>query len=88
MTFVLSDYIERAMAQAEYDKLEDNTFSGQIPACIGVLAFGDTLTTCQTELRSALEDWIFVGLKFKHPLPIIDNIDLNKEVVLGPLETV
>lgn len=88
MTFVLSDYIEHAMAHAEYDKLEDNTFSGQIPACTGVLAFADTLAACQTELRSVLEDWIFVGLKFKHPLPVIDKIDLNKEIVLEPMDTV
>lgn len=73
MTFVLSDYIERAMAQAEYDKLEDDTFSGYISPCTGVIAFGETLMGCQTELRSTLEDWILVGLKFKHPLPIMSG---------------
>jgi len=86
MTFVLSDYIEHAMAQAQYDKLEDDTFSGWIPTCTGVIAFGETLMTCQAELRSTLEDWILVGLKFRHPLPVIDNIDLNREVVLEPMD--
>lgn len=86
MTFVLSDYIEHAMAQAQYDKLEDDTFSGWIPTCTGVIAFGETLMTCQAELRSTLEDWILVGLKFRHPLPVIDNIDLNWEVVLEPMD--
>ena len=40
MKFILSEYIERAMTKAEYDKLEDNTFAGRIPVCKGVIAFG------------------------------------------------
>ncbi|WKZ20741.1 MAG: hypothetical protein QY305_08580 [Candidatus Brocadiaceae baterium WH-1] len=41
--FILSEYINRAMSQVEYDKLEDGTFSGHIPSCKGVIAFGLTL---------------------------------------------
>ncbi len=40
--FVLSDYIGSAMEQAEYDKLEDGSFGGSIPPCVGVIAFGRT----------------------------------------------
>lgn len=61
--YILTEYVDQAMAQAEYDKLEDGSFSGRIPACQGVVAFGATLRQCQEELRSTLEDWIFVGLK-------------------------
>lgn len=77
--FVLSDYVEQAMAHALYDKLEDGTFLGRIPLCQGVVAFGTTLRECEEELRSTLEDWILVGLKLRHPLPVIDGIDLNRE---------
>ena len=76
---ILSDYINQAMAQAEYDKLDDDTFGGQIPRCLGVIAFGETLQECQSELRSTLEDWILVGLKLGHSLPVISEIDLNWE---------
>ena len=76
--FVLTDYVERALSQAVYDKLEDGTFAGRIPACAGVVAFGETLSECQHTLRSTLEDWILVGLKLGHPLPVLDGIDLNK----------
>ena len=86
--YILSDYIERAMAQAEYDKLEDGSFAGRIASCKGVVAFGDTLKACEDELRSTLEDWILVGLKLGHSLPIIDGIDLNKEPEYEPLEAV
>ena len=57
MDFVLSDYINRAMSQAEYDKLEDGTFSGRIPECTGVVAFAASLAECENKLRSVLEDW-------------------------------
>ncbi|MDZ7261971.1 MAG: type II toxin-antitoxin system HicB family antitoxin [candidate division KSB1 bacterium] len=84
--FILSDYIEQAMAQAVYDKLEDGTFAGLIPPCQGVIAFGTTLRECEEELRSTLEDWILVGLKLGHPLPVIAGVDLNKEPSYEPVE--
>jgi predicted RNase H-like HicB family nuclease len=84
--FVLSDYVERALAHASYDKLEDGSFAGRIPPCPGVVAFGETLRRCEDELRSTLEDWILVGLKLDHPLPIIDGIDLNQRPVHEPVE--
>jgi predicted RNase H-like HicB family nuclease len=77
--FVLSDYIEQATARAVYDKLEDGTFAGRIPMCTGVVAFAGTLRECEQELRSVLEDWILIGFKLKHRLPVIAGIDLNGE---------
>jgi predicted RNase H-like HicB family nuclease len=79
--YILSEYIEQAMEQAEYDKLEEDSFSGRIPSCKGVIAFGPTLRICQDELRSVLEDWILVGLKLGHSLPVIASIDLNREPI-------
>ena len=78
---ILTGYINMALARAEYDKLEDGTFSGRIPDCEGVTAFGQTLRECENELQSTLEDWIFVGLKLGHTLPVLDGFDLNKEPV-------
>ena len=61
--YVLTDYLEQALAGAEYDKLDDGTFAGRIPQCKGVVSFGATLMECERSLRSTLEDWVFVGLK-------------------------
>jgi predicted RNase H-like HicB family nuclease len=68
--YILTEYIEQTMAHAEYDKLEDGSFAGKIPACPGVIAFAATLRECEEELRSVLEDWLLVGLKLGHPLPV------------------
>ncbi len=69
---ILTGYIESALSQAEYDKLEDDTFSGRIPGCKGVIAFGNSLRECERELQSTLEDWILVGLKLGHRLPVMN----------------
>ncbi len=74
----MSDYFDRALSQAEYDKLEDGTFFGRIPACKGVVAFANTERECGDELRSVLEDWVLVGLKLGHDLPILDSARSSK----------
>jgi predicted RNase H-like HicB family nuclease len=81
------EYVELAMAQAVYDKLEDASFSGRIPSCPGVLSFVPTLKECEEELRATLEDWVLVGLKFRRPLPVVANIDLRTEPVREPVDS-
>ncbi len=71
--YILSDYLDRALAQAEYDKLEDGTFFGRIPSCKGVVAFAAALRECEDGMRSVLEDWVLLGLKLGHKLPIMNN---------------
>jgi predicted RNase H-like HicB family nuclease len=86
--FILTGYVEQALSLAIYDKLKDGTFVGRIPPCKGVVAFGASVQECQDELHSTLEDWMLVGLKLGHPLPIIANIDLNQEPRREPVEAV
>ena len=77
--YVLSDYVNEALAQAAFEKLEDGSYAGRISPCPGVRAFGTFLRECENELRSTLEDWILVGLQLKHPLPVVAGIDLNRK---------
>ena len=85
--YILTEYVDQAMAQAEYDKLADGSFSGRIPPCKGVITFGSTLRQCQDELRSILEDWILLGLKLGHSLPVIASIELDKEPTRESVDT-
>lgn len=86
--YILSEYLDQALAQATYDKLEDGSYCGRIAVCKGVVAFANTRRACEQELRSTLEDWILVGLKLGHRLPVIGDIDLNKEPTREPVDTV
>lgn len=51
-----------------------------------MVAFEATLRECEDELHSTLEDWILVGLKLGHPLPVIAKINLNKDLAYEPVE--
>lgn len=84
--FILTDYVTQLMAHAAYDKLDDGTYAGRISECKGVIAFGTTLRECEEDLHSTLEDWILLGIKLRHPLPVIAEINLNKEPVYEPVE--
>jgi predicted RNase H-like HicB family nuclease len=83
---VLSDYLEALMESATYELLEDASFCGTIPDCPGVIAFGSTLSSCQRELRSTLEDWVLLGLQLQHLLPVLSGTNLNRARQLEPLE--
>ena len=78
---ILSEYIDGALDKAEYEKLEDGSYSGCIPICLGVIAFASSLRDCERELRSVLEDWLLLGLKLNHRLPVVGGVDLNKDMV-------
>ena len=69
---MLTEYIERAMSKATYDKLEDDNYCGRIPECPGTIAFGKTLCRCQDELRSVLEGWLLVKIRHGDHLPVVD----------------
>ena len=74
---MLEEYLNCAMSKAIYEKLEDGTYFGKIPPCMGVVAFGESLYKCQEELYSALEGWIIVKLRHNDHFPVIDSIDLT-----------
>lgn len=88
MNFVLGDYVLAPLALATYDKLDDGTCAGRIPACVGVVASGTTLRECEDNLRSTLEDWLLIGLKLHHSLPLIAGIDLNRESTYARIDAV
>ncbi len=77
---MLIEYINKTMSKAVYDKLEDGSFSGKIPQCPGVIAFGETLYQCQQELISSLEGWLIVKIRHGDTLPVVGRINLNKRM--------
>lgn len=54
--YILTEYLDQAMAQAVYEKLDDGKYGGRIPTCPGVVAFAASLGECSEDLRSTLED--------------------------------
>ena len=79
---LLTAYIRAAMHNAHYEILAGaEGYLGKIPDLQGVWANADTLEACREELREVLEEWIILGLKMGHHIPVIDGIELNMEKV-------
>lgn len=74
---MLTDYINAAMRHAAYERLEDDTWYGEIPGLQGVFANAPTLEECREQLRSVLEGWIALGYHLGQVLPVVDGIDIN-----------
>jgi len=73
---MLTTYIQHAMRLAKYEILEDGQYYGEIPGFQGVWAQAENLEACREELQSALEDWLVLGLRMGHKLPVVAGIQL------------
>ncbi|MGI8552188.1 MAG: type II toxin-antitoxin system HicB family antitoxin [Dehalococcoidia bacterium] len=73
---MLTDYIHSAMHRAEYDKLENGTYCGEVAELEGVWANAATLEDCRAELQSAVEDWIMFSLMNGFSILPLDGIVL------------
>lgn len=79
---MLSQYIQAALRKAKYEIIEDDgSFYGEIPGFQGVWANAATLEDCRNELAEVLEEWIFLNISDKTPLPVVDGLKLSVEKV-------
>lgn len=81
---MLTEYIQKALKKAEYEKLDDGTWYAEIPGFEGVWANRHTIEECRTELLEVLEEWLILKLRDNDPVPEVEGIDLEiKEMSVG-----
>ncbi len=80
---MLTEYVRQAMRLAHYEIMENGRYWGEMPPLSGVWAEGTTLEQCRDTLREVLEDWLLVGLRRGHTIPVIEQIDLNQKAEAG-----
>jgi len=79
---MLSKYIDAALRRAHYEILPDGEgYYGSIEGLQGVWSNAESLEECREELRSVLEEWIVVGLRLGHKIPVVDGITLEVQEV-------
>ncbi len=69
MVGMLTDYLNKKLAQARFKRLKDGTYFGEISGVRGVWANARTLTMCRAELREVLEDWLVLKVRNKENVP-------------------
>jgi len=81
---MLFEYIQKAIEKAEYKKLEDGTWFGEIPGFKGVWANGNSVEVCRRELMEVLEEWVIIKIRDKDPIPSVDGAELKiREIVIA-----
>ncbi len=80
---MLLQYMEGAIKNAEYKKLEDGTWFAKIPGFQGVWANGKTIEECRNELFEVLEEWILLKIRDDESVPVVDGIKLSIKKVAG-----
>ena len=74
---MIRQYVEEALRRARYDKLEDGTFYGEVPRLRGVLAIGETLEECRTQLAEVVEEWVLVRVAKGLAVPPLGKIEVK-----------
>ena len=59
---MMTEYIQRAIWDAEFEELEDGTIYAEIPGFQGVWAEGETIDETREELKEVLQEWVELRL--------------------------
>jgi predicted RNase H-like HicB family nuclease len=75
---MIVQYIAAALADARYEKIEDEEpFYGEIPGLRGVWATGRTEDECRARLAEALDGWLLVRLRRGLAIPPVGGVRLE-----------
>ncbi len=74
---MVTRYIQEAMRRAQYKKLEDGSYFGEIPGLAGVWACESTLAQCGQVLQEVLEEWLVLKIRDGDPTPRIGRVRLT-----------
>ncbi len=74
---MLVEYIQGALGNAEYKRLENGTWFAEIPGFKGVWANGKTVEECRKELVEVLEEWLILKLRDADPIPLVKGHEIS-----------
>ena len=68
---MFSEYVQAALARAEYEPIEKGEYCATVPGLSGVIATGETIEECRRDLIEVLEEWISFRLRLGMSIPPI-----------------
>ena len=77
---MLTKYLSKKLAQAQYKILDDETYFGEIPGLQGVWASEKTLEKCRETLREVLEEWLVLKLQDGDSIPNFPAIKAKQKI--------
>lgn len=73
---MMTEYIQLAMQEAEFETLDDGTIYAEIPSFRGVWADGEDIPEVCEELREVLQEWVELRLAMNLDIPKVGGIDV------------
>jgi len=74
---MIRQYVDAALRNARYEKLEDGTFYGEVPKLRGVLAVGPNLEACRNQIAEVVEEWVLVRVAKGLPVPPLGKFEVR-----------
>ena len=66
---MFSEYIQAALARAEFEPIEEGEHCATVPGLRGVIATGETIEECRKDFIEVLEGWIALRLRLGMAIP-------------------
>ena len=79
--FSLADYLEAALACAEYEQDEDGLIVASVPGAVGCYSQGESHEEARTNLMDAVEGNVLIALQMGGEIPSIPGVEVKTEVV-------
>ncbi len=73
---MFTEYVEKAMHQAEYEQMEDGNWWGQVTPLRFTWATGPTKEACAKELRDVVEDWLVFAISRHSTIPTLNGVTI------------
>ena len=71
---MIQEYINKALAIADYKILEDGTWFADIKPLSGVWANGESIEETRQELIEVIEEWLLLKLKDGDEIPVLGAV--------------
>lgn len=73
---MVTRYINEAMRRAEFKRLDDGSWFGEIPGLSGVWANETSSRQCRIVLQEVLEEWLVLKLRDGDTIPNLGRVKL------------
>jgi predicted RNase H-like HicB family nuclease len=74
---MVTRYIHEAMRRAEYKRLDDGSWFGEISGLTGVWANETSTKLCRTVLQEVLEEWLVLKIRDGDTIPNLGRVKLS-----------
>ena len=74
---MITAYVDKALARARYEVLEDGSFCATVRGLRGVIALGRGVEECRRDLAEVVEEWVLLRVAHGLAIPKLDGVTIK-----------